>query len=260
MPRLRGFNHWFALTTPSRLACRTRAVWQYRPAPSLSGLLPPTPCASRARLPPASATRCDGPQSDISTHSIIDASWRTTCSRHNPGKSQGRPNENPALAAHRPKRPAQLRSPNKAPVPDHPTVRTGPDGALEPNFHATRSGRVRGRRRDDSSGRRPLVSPGRGRALASSSRSERPPGVRRHARSSSQALATSARLRLMLFAQSTTEAGVLTRMEGSSDDGVFDSVGRRSAFHAKSPKTRWLPALEVAEKDGVVGVVGAVEL
>jgi hypothetical protein len=49
-------------------------------------------------------------------------------------------------------------------------------------------------------------------------------------------------------------------MEGSSDEGVFDSVGRRSAFHAKSPKMRWLPALEVGEKDGVVGVVGAVEL
>jgi hypothetical protein len=43
-----------------RLACRTRAVWQCRPVPSSSGLLPPAPCASRARLPPASATRCDG--------------------------------------------------------------------------------------------------------------------------------------------------------------------------------------------------------
>lgn len=56
------------------------------------------------------------------------------------------------------------------------------------------------------------------------------------------------------------KTGVLPRMEGSSDEGVFDSVGRRSAFHAKSPKMRWLPALEVGEKDGVVGVVGAVEL
>jgi len=31
---------------------------------------------------------------------------------------------------------AQLRSPMKAPVPDRPTVRTGPDEALEPDFHA----------------------------------------------------------------------------------------------------------------------------
>jgi hypothetical protein len=91
MPRLRGFNHWFASATPSRLACRTRAVWQCRPVPSLSGLLPPAPCASRARLPPASATRCDGPPLNLSFHSIIDASWRTTCSQHNRGKSQGRP-------------------------------------------------------------------------------------------------------------------------------------------------------------------------
>jgi hypothetical protein len=31
-----------ARRTPSRLACRARAVWQYRPVPSLSGLLPPS--------------------------------------------------------------------------------------------------------------------------------------------------------------------------------------------------------------------------
>ncbi len=74
MPRLTGFDHWFALATPSRLACRTQAVWQYRPVPSLSGLLSPTACASRTRLPPASATRCDGPQSDISSARSFDAS------------------------------------------------------------------------------------------------------------------------------------------------------------------------------------------
>jgi hypothetical protein len=70
MPRLRGFSHWFAFTTPSRLACRTQAVWQYRPVPSLSGLLPPAPCASRTRLPPASTTRCDRPPLDLSFHSV----------------------------------------------------------------------------------------------------------------------------------------------------------------------------------------------
>src|SRR5688572_10257142 len=52
MPRLRGFSHWFALTTPSRLACRAQAVWQCRPVPSLSGLLPPASRAPRTRLPP----------------------------------------------------------------------------------------------------------------------------------------------------------------------------------------------------------------
>src|SRR3954464_15524188 len=70
MPRLRGFSHWFASATPSRLACRTRAVWQCRPVPSLSGLLPPASCASKARLPPASTTRCDGPPLDLSLHSV----------------------------------------------------------------------------------------------------------------------------------------------------------------------------------------------
>jgi hypothetical protein len=40
--------------TPSRLACRTRTVWQYRYVPSLSGLLTTRPCVPTARLPPAS--------------------------------------------------------------------------------------------------------------------------------------------------------------------------------------------------------------
>ena len=39
---------------PSRLACRTRTVWQYRHVPSLSGLLPP-PRHLPVQLPPASA-------------------------------------------------------------------------------------------------------------------------------------------------------------------------------------------------------------
>jgi hypothetical protein len=36
---------------PSRLACRTRAVWQYRPVPSLSGLLPPCLAPPRQGCP-----------------------------------------------------------------------------------------------------------------------------------------------------------------------------------------------------------------
>jgi hypothetical protein len=37
---LRGFNHWFALTTPSRLACRTRAVWAVPARPVVVGAAP----------------------------------------------------------------------------------------------------------------------------------------------------------------------------------------------------------------------------
>jgi hypothetical protein len=40
--------------TPSRLACRTRTVWQYRHVPSLSGPLPALPGASQVKLPSAS--------------------------------------------------------------------------------------------------------------------------------------------------------------------------------------------------------------
>lgn len=39
--------------TPSELTCRTRAVWQYRPVPSLSGLLSTLTAVSQVRLPPA---------------------------------------------------------------------------------------------------------------------------------------------------------------------------------------------------------------
>jgi hypothetical protein len=59
---LRGFDHWFLRRTPLRLACRARAVWQCRPVPSLSRLLPTRACASRLRLPPASMACCDRPQ------------------------------------------------------------------------------------------------------------------------------------------------------------------------------------------------------
>jgi hypothetical protein len=94
MPRLRGFDHWFALAAPSRLACRTQAVWRYRPVPSLSGLLPPAPCASKARLPPASTTRCDGPPLDLSSHSINRRLVAHFALAAHPGESQGRPSTN----------------------------------------------------------------------------------------------------------------------------------------------------------------------
>src|SRR4051794_4918995 len=144
MPRLRGFSHWFALATPSRLACRTRAVWQYRPVPSLSGLLPSTPCASRAGLPPASTTRCDGPPLDLSLHSVIRrlvahyvlaAQSRQVAGAAERKRSGSKPIAQTGLPA--------CVLPTKAPVPDHPTLRPDPDRAFNEHFHpANRSGEL----------------------------------------------------------------------------------------------------------------------
>jgi hypothetical protein len=61
---LRGFAAGSS-RTPSRLACRTRAVWWYRPVPSLSGLLPPFPAPPRSGCPqlhqPAATGRGQSP-------------------------------------------------------------------------------------------------------------------------------------------------------------------------------------------------------
>ena len=54
------------VSTPSRLASRTRAIWQYWHVPSLSGLLPALPGVSRIRLPSASPSRCDGQAVQVS--------------------------------------------------------------------------------------------------------------------------------------------------------------------------------------------------
>src|SRR4029453_2487029 len=73
-----GLTTGSALLTPSRLACRTRAVWQYRPVPSLSGLLPPSPAPPRSGCPqlqrPAATGRRRSPFTSARTHG---ASWRT---------------------------------------------------------------------------------------------------------------------------------------------------------------------------------------
>src|SRR5882757_9297594 len=52
--RLRSFDHWFTCVTPSDLASRARTVWQCRPVPTLSRLLPTFSGDPRGRLPPAS--------------------------------------------------------------------------------------------------------------------------------------------------------------------------------------------------------------
>jgi len=75
---LSGFKHWFTFVTPLCLARRTRAVWQCRPVPSLSGLLPTLPSASSVRLPSASSDCCDSPMRWVSHPPWLHgASWRT---------------------------------------------------------------------------------------------------------------------------------------------------------------------------------------
>jgi len=77
---LRGFTHWFTSVAPSRLANRTRPVWQYQAVPASSGLLAVLPGASRIRLPPASTgpLRQAGGESSHLARSV-GASWRTGC-------------------------------------------------------------------------------------------------------------------------------------------------------------------------------------
>ncbi len=84
----RGFYHRFAFALPFGLACTRAGVWQYHPAVTLSGLLPPLVRDPAPRLPPASPGRyiSPGPASQpariempfalihLLSHS---ASWRT---------------------------------------------------------------------------------------------------------------------------------------------------------------------------------------
>jgi hypothetical protein len=60
------------------LACRARAVWRYRPASSLSGLLPPSPASPGSGCPQLQPARCDGPSGGLSHPTQSNsASWRT---------------------------------------------------------------------------------------------------------------------------------------------------------------------------------------
>ena len=64
--------------TPSRLACRTRPVWQYQGVPSLSGLLPPSPASPGSGCPQlhqaAATAQRPGP---FTPARHTGASWRT---------------------------------------------------------------------------------------------------------------------------------------------------------------------------------------
>jgi hypothetical protein len=122
-------------TTPSsQIASSQKSRCRSTPTARPTHLHPGGTCCTTDHLPWQRIGRTSG-----------QTTTTDTCSRHNPSKSQGLPNAKPALAAHRPKRPAQLRSPKKAPVPDHPTVRTGPDGAFDPRIFMLRGAGVRRR-------------------------------------------------------------------------------------------------------------------
>ena len=63
--RLRNVDTGFS-RTPSRLACRTRTVWQYRHVPSLSGLLPPSPAPPGSDCPQLQPSCCDSQAAESS--------------------------------------------------------------------------------------------------------------------------------------------------------------------------------------------------
>jgi hypothetical protein len=60
--------------TPSRLACRTRAVWRCRPVPSLSGLLPPSLAPPRKGCPQLQPGCCDSPA--VESFHLHSVTWR----------------------------------------------------------------------------------------------------------------------------------------------------------------------------------------
>ena len=93
---LEGVRPLVSLVTPSRLACRTRAVWQCRPVPSLSGLLPPFPASPGSGCPqlrrPAATARWWGP--------FIPTGYRSASRRTQWWlRNTGRPRRSPATRA-----------------------------------------------------------------------------------------------------------------------------------------------------------------
>jgi hypothetical protein len=76
---LRGFNHWFlhSYTFPSCLPGPGRLAVPARPV--VVGAAPTLTRVPRLRLPPASTSRCDGPQErPFHPLTVNGASWRTT--------------------------------------------------------------------------------------------------------------------------------------------------------------------------------------
>ncbi len=83
---------WFSLErrsaagssrTPSRLACRTRTVWQYRYVPSLSGPLPPFPASPGSGCPQLHrATATARRRRSLTSTRSHGASWRSKSTTH----------------------------------------------------------------------------------------------------------------------------------------------------------------------------------
>jgi hypothetical protein len=63
---LEGLHNAGFSRTPFRLASQAQAVWQYRPVPSLSGLLPPSPASPGSGCPQLQPARCDSPAVKVS--------------------------------------------------------------------------------------------------------------------------------------------------------------------------------------------------
>jgi hypothetical protein len=66
-----------AIRAPSRLACRARAVWQCRPVPSLSGLLPPSPAPPGLGCPQLHRAATTAQRWAFHPTRSNGASWRT---------------------------------------------------------------------------------------------------------------------------------------------------------------------------------------
>ena len=66
-----------AIRTPSRPACRARAVWQCRPVPSLSGLLPPSPAPPGLGCPQLHRAAATTQRWAFHPTRSNGASWRT---------------------------------------------------------------------------------------------------------------------------------------------------------------------------------------
>ena len=66
-----------AIRAPSRLACRARAVWQCRPVPSLSGLLPPSPAPPGLGCPQLHRAAATAQRWAFHPTRSNGASWRT---------------------------------------------------------------------------------------------------------------------------------------------------------------------------------------
>ncbi len=83
---LRSVKHWFTCITPSDLATRTRAVWQSRHVPPLSGPLAALPGVAPVGLPPGFTRPLRRPSGNGLSPLLdrLGASWHTAPGRKKP--------------------------------------------------------------------------------------------------------------------------------------------------------------------------------